>query len=60
MNLEPVYAILLGVLLLEEQRELGAGFYAGAAILIGSVVGYAAFVHQGTSLHGPPTGDRTA
>jgi drug/metabolite transporter (DMT)-like permease len=34
VNLEPVYAILLAMLLLGEQHELGRGFYAGVAIIL--------------------------
>jgi drug/metabolite transporter (DMT)-like permease len=34
VNLEPVYAIVLAVLLLDEQRELGGSFYAGVAIIL--------------------------
>ena len=37
VNLEPVYAIVLAVLLLDEQRELGLSFYAGVAIILGAV-----------------------
>jgi drug/metabolite transporter (DMT)-like permease len=40
INLEPVYAIALAVLLLHEQRELGALFYAGVLVLLAAV-----FVH---------------
>jgi drug/metabolite transporter (DMT)-like permease len=40
INLEPVYAIALAVLLLHEQRELGALFYAGVAVILAGV-----FVH---------------
>jgi drug/metabolite transporter (DMT)-like permease len=40
VNMEPVYAILLAIVLLGEQRELGARFYAGAAIILGSVFVY--------------------
>jgi drug/metabolite transporter (DMT)-like permease len=40
VNLEPVYAVLLAIVLLDEQRELGAAFYAGVAIIVGAV-----FVH---------------
>ena len=36
-NLEPVYAIVLAIVLLGEQRELGLQFYAGLAIIMGSV-----------------------
>ncbi|HEX5962063.1 MAG TPA: DMT family transporter [Rhodanobacteraceae bacterium] len=39
-NLEPVYAIVLAVILLGEQRQLDAWFYAGVAIILGAV-----FVH---------------
>src|SRR5690606_30968819 len=34
VNLEPVYAIALAMLLLSEQRELTPMFYAGVAILL--------------------------
>lgn len=34
LNLEPVYAIVLAIILLNEQRELTPMFYAGVAILL--------------------------
>lgn len=37
INLEPVYAILLAIPLLGEQRELGPSFYAGVAIILAAV-----------------------
>jgi drug/metabolite transporter (DMT)-like permease len=40
VNLEPVYAILLAIVLLGEQRELTAQFYIGVAIILAVV-----FVH---------------
>ncbi len=40
VNLEPLYAIVLAMLFLGEQRELGAGFYAGASLLVGVVLLY--------------------
>jgi drug/metabolite transporter (DMT)-like permease len=40
--LEPVYAVLLAVLLLGEQRELDVAFYAGLALIIATVVAHAA------------------
>ncbi|MGH8122513.1 MAG: EamA family transporter, partial [Rudaea sp.] len=40
VNLEPVYAIILAIVLLGEQRELGSAFYCGVAIILGAV-----FVH---------------
>lgn len=36
-NLEPVYAIILAVVLLGEQRQLDAWFYVGVAIILGVV-----------------------
>lgn len=40
VNLEPVYAILLAIPLLGEQRELSPQFYAGVAIILGAVLVY--------------------
>jgi drug/metabolite transporter (DMT)-like permease len=40
VNLEPVYAIVLAIVLLGEQRELTPGFYAGVAIILGAVLLY--------------------
>jgi len=37
INLEPVYAIVLAMLLLAEQRELTPMFYAGVAIILAAV-----------------------
>ncbi|MDE2155170.1 MAG: DMT family transporter [Xanthomonadaceae bacterium] len=39
-NLEPVYAIVLAIVLLGEQRELDGWFYAGVAVILSAV-----FVH---------------
>ena len=39
-NLEPVYAIVLAVVLLDEQRELDRWFYAGVVVILAAV-----FVH---------------
>jgi drug/metabolite transporter (DMT)-like permease len=39
-NLEPVYAIVLAIMLLHEQRELDGWFYAGVAVIVAAV-----FVH---------------
>ncbi len=38
VNLEPAYAIVLAIVLLGEQHQLGASFYAGVAIIVGAVV----------------------
>jgi drug/metabolite transporter (DMT)-like permease len=40
VNMEPVYAILLAIVLLGEQRELTAAFYAGVAIIVAIVIGH--------------------
>lgn len=37
LNLEPVYAIVLAMLLLGEHRELGVAFYLGVAIVLAAV-----------------------
>jgi drug/metabolite transporter (DMT)-like permease len=42
ISLEPVYAVFLAIVLLNEQRELGLQFYLGLAIILGSV-----FAHVG-------------
>ena len=40
VNLEPIYAIALAILLLGEQRELTPQFYLGVAIILGAVLIY--------------------
>src|SRR5690554_1723120 len=40
VNLEPVYAILLAIPLLGEQRELDAMFYVGVAIVLAAVLAH--------------------
>jgi drug/metabolite transporter (DMT)-like permease len=40
VNLEPVYAIVLAIALLGEQRELGGEFYAGVAVILTAVFAY--------------------
>jgi drug/metabolite transporter (DMT)-like permease len=39
-NLEPVYSIVLAILLLGEQRQLDGWFYAGVVVILAAV-----FVH---------------
>ena len=38
VNLEPVYAIVLAIVLLSEQQELSLPFYLGVAIILGAVL----------------------
>jgi drug/metabolite transporter (DMT)-like permease len=40
VNLEPVYAILLAIVLLGEQHEMTLAFYAGVAVILGVVLAY--------------------
>jgi drug/metabolite transporter (DMT)-like permease len=40
VNLEPVYAIVLAVILFGEQHDLTQKFYVGVAIIVGAVVAY--------------------
>jgi drug/metabolite transporter (DMT)-like permease len=42
ISLEPVYAVLLAMVLLGEQRELGTTFYLGLAIILFTVFAHAA------------------
>jgi drug/metabolite transporter (DMT)-like permease len=41
VSLEPVYAIVLAMVLLGEQHELGAAFYLGVAIILATVLAHA-------------------
>jgi len=45
-NLEPVYAIVLAIPLLGEQRELSPAFYLGVAIILASVLVHPLFVRR--------------
>jgi drug/metabolite transporter (DMT)-like permease len=40
VNLEPVYAIVLAMVLLGEQHELDPAFYGGVVIILGAVFAY--------------------
>jgi len=42
VSLEPVYAVLLAIVLLGEQRELSATFYLGVAVIVGAVLAHTA------------------
>jgi drug/metabolite transporter (DMT)-like permease len=49
VNLEPVYAILLAILLLGEEHELGPSFYAGVVIVLGAVFAHPLMSRVGRS-----------
>jgi len=40
INLEPVYGILLAVVILNENKDLNLGFYCGAALILMAVISY--------------------
>jgi drug/metabolite transporter (DMT)-like permease len=42
VSLEPVYAVLLAIALLGEQRELSASFYLGVVVILGAVFAHTA------------------
>jgi drug/metabolite transporter (DMT)-like permease len=46
INLEPVYTIVLAILLLGEQHELGSSFYIGVAIILGVLFAYPALTRR--------------
>jgi drug/metabolite transporter (DMT)-like permease len=46
INLEPVYTIVLAILLLGEQHELGSSFYLGVAIILGVLFAYPALTRR--------------
>ncbi|NNF34153.1 MAG: EamA family transporter [Saprospiraceae bacterium] len=45
-NLEPIYGIILAVFILNEQKELSAGFYLGSFIIIASIIIYPLMKHR--------------
>ena len=40
INLEPVYGIILAVIIYGENEEMSAGFYYGTLIILGAVLSY--------------------
>lgn len=40
INLEPVYGIILALFIFGDRERMSAGFYAGAALILGAVVSY--------------------
>lgn len=55
VNLEPVYAIILAVLLLDEHRELSGRFYLGVAIILVAVFAHPLVVGPPRVVASPPT-----
>ena len=51
LNMEPVYAIILAIVLLGEQRELSPSFYLGVAIGLAAVFLHPWFVKRGSKLN---------
>ena len=49
VNMEPVYAVLLAVILLGEQHELNTAFYAGVAIVFAAVFSHPLLTRTGSS-----------
>jgi len=47
VSLEPVYAVLLAMILLGEQRELSGWFYLGVAVIVGAVLAHTALKLRG-------------
>ena len=52
-NMEPVYAIVLAILLLNEQRDLGPSFYLGVAIIMAIVFSHPWISRQFVRREGP-------
>lgn len=50
VNLEPVYAIAIASVLLGEHHELGPRFYAGVALIVGTVLSYPLIVRRQPAL----------
>jgi len=40
VNLEPVYGIILAIVLLQENKELDSGFYLGVVVILGAIFVY--------------------
>lgn len=55
INLEPVYSIVLAIVLLGEEHELDVRFYAGVAIVLFAVFGHALLRRPAGSASGMPS-----
>jgi drug/metabolite transporter (DMT)-like permease len=52
-NLEPVYAIVLAIVLLGEQRQLDGWFYAGVAVILAAVFAHPLLSHKRAPVEQP-------
>jgi drug/metabolite transporter (DMT)-like permease len=59
LNLEPVYGILLALLVFGEKEVMSAGFYAGTIIILGAVFLYPAMKRPGSKTGGTSHGQTT-
>jgi drug/metabolite transporter (DMT)-like permease len=40
LNLEPVYGILMAIIILDEAKHLNVSFFIGSSVILGAVIGY--------------------
>lgn len=55
VNLEPVYAVILAILLLNEQRELDSLFYVGMAVILAAVFAHPLISRRPAAMPDPET-----
>ena len=48
LNLEPVYSIILAIIIFKENKEMNWGFYAGTSIILGSVIMHSVYKVRNT------------
>ena len=48
LNMEPVYSIMLAMVIFREQQQLSSGFYAGVAIVLAVVFSHPLLMERGT------------
>jgi len=58
VNLEPVYAVALAAVLLNEQRDLNGAFYVGVAIILAATLLHP-WISRKPELSGEPVADRS-
>ncbi len=55
-NLEPVYAVLLAIVLLHEQYEMTGWFYLGVSMIVGAVFAHPLLAKRPATAHSPVAG----